>query len=569
MEDGGAGAGVVGGGGEGMGLGAVVACFVASGLSAAAGVGGGGIYVPSLMMLKGWSVNVAIPVSHVMISTSAVAMLGANLVVPARGDRPAAAGEASSTSPSPAPAPASLTGAERQDGAVLRVPAINVDALLVFVSISLSTTVFGVLLNMTLPRWVTGSLLLAFLCHMAVKTVAKARGGDGGRTGLLACKAGRGRRGAGGGAGAGVGAGASGCSSPERPFLAGGDEEGGEKLLLLGDPSAGEPRGGTAVLVSQASSLLLAAEEGARKRPVAAGGGDGDVLVAAADPSCTVGGPADPMEHALLVAVDPGERGGSGPREAPPPCAAGGAASGMGWAAWKVVTLLTLWLFLVVCAGLRKDSIGGKMLGIERCGLIWWMLVAAPVTVGGVSGYLLLQRFTGDYNALVQQGARFPEGEIVFSPGLTGHYVGYAAFTGAASGLLGIGGATVLAPLLLQMGADPRRSAPVTATFVLFTSSATALQYLFAGQVDDPSVPVLGVMAFLGSLTGLVFVRWRRHGGQASARIVQALALLMTLSALLAGWVVMQELMLGAQKGFGGLQRNVCVEDEPIVLTHP
>jgi len=101
MEDGGAGA--VGGGGEGMGLGAVVACFVASGLSAAAGVGGGGIYVPSLMMLKGWSVNVAIPVSHVMISTSAVAMLGANLVVPARGDRPAAAGEAPSPSPPPPP----------------------------------------------------------------------------------------------------------------------------------------------------------------------------------------------------------------------------------------------------------------------------------------------------------------------------------------------------------------------------------------------------------------------------------------------------------------------------------
>jgi len=119
------------------------------------------------------------------------------------------------------------------------------------------------------------------------------------------------------------------------------------------------------------------------------------------------------------------------------------------------------------------------------------------------------------------------------------------------------------------MGADPRRSAPVTATFVLFTSSATALQYAFAGRVDDPLVPLLGVIAFLGSLAGLVFVRWRRSGGQASARIVQALALLMTLSALLAGWVVMQELMFGIEKGFSGLQQSVCTEEPPIVLIHP
>ena len=56
-------------------------------------------------------------------------------------------------------------------------------------------------------------------------------------------------------------------------------------------------------------------------------------------------------------------------------------------------------------------------------------------------------------------------------------YMAWAFGAGLGSGLLGIGGGMILGPLLLQLGVLPQISAPITHFMVLFTSSATAIQF--------------------------------------------------------------------------------------------
>ena len=46
-----------------------------------------------------------------------------------------------------------------------------------------------------------------------------------------------------------------------------------------------------------------------------------------------------------------------------------------------------------------------------------------------------------------------------------------------------IGGGMILGPLLLELGVNPRVSAPITHYMVLFTSSMTVIQFAIIGQL--------------------------------------------------------------------------------------
>jgi uncharacterized membrane protein YfcA len=63
--------------------------------------------------------------------------------------------------------------------------------------------------------------------------------------------------------------------------------------------------------------------------------------------------------------------------------------------------------------------------------------------------------------------------------------------TGIGAGALGIAAGTLLSPLLLSAGMNPIVTVATTGMMVLFTSSATTVQYLMLGrlQVNRPRTP--------------------------------------------------------------------------------
>merc|ERR1719453_875705 len=58
-----------------------------------------------------------------------------------------------------------------------------------------------------------------------------------------------------------------------------------------------------------------------------------------------------------------------------------------------------------------------------------------------------------------------------------------AACTGCLAGLVGIGGGLIFSPWNIEMMLDPHIAVATSATCVIFTSSSTTFQYLFADRI--------------------------------------------------------------------------------------
>jgi len=98
------------------------------------------------------------------------------------------------------------------------------------------------------------------------------------------------------------------------------------------------------------------------------------------------------------------------------------------------------------------------------------------------------------------------------------------ALIGLSSGLTGVGGGIFLSPLLLLMGwADTRRTAGISAAFILVNSIAGLLGNFTNLQVLPPALPYFAVAAVAGGLIGSEF--GSRRLGNVTIRRLLALVL--------------------------------------------
>lgn len=81
-----------------------------------------------------------------------------------------------------------------------------------------------------------------------------------------------------------------------------------------------------------------------------------------------------------------------------------------------------------------------------------------------------------------------------------------SAVTGVLAGLVGIGGGLVFSPFFLLMGMDPAVAVGTSTTCVLFTSSSTTMQYLFANRIVVSLAIVYGLVTLASSACGTVLV---------------------------------------------------------------
>lgn len=99
--------------------------------------------------------------------------------------------------------------------------------------------------------------------------------------------------------------------------------------------------------------------------------------------------------------------------------------------------------------------------------------------------------------------------------------VGILAISGATAGLLGIGGALIFNPYLLQLGMDPRVVASTAVLMILFSSSTISLSYLFNGMLNTHYAVVFAPICFVASLVGVTVVgRLVKRTGRSSILII-------------------------------------------------
>ncbi|GAQ90288.1 hypothetical protein KFL_006220070 [Klebsormidium nitens] len=98
---------------------------------------------------------------------------------------------------------------------------------------------------------------------------------------------------------------------------------------------------------------------------------------------------------------------------------------------------------------------------------------------------------------------------------------GVMALAGMTAGLLGIGGALLFNPWLLQLGVHPQVTASTAVLMILFSSSAIALSLSFQGLLSHSYALVFAPVCFAASLVGVTLIgRVVRQSGRASIIVI-------------------------------------------------
>jgi len=78
------------------------------------------------------------------------------------------------------------------------------------------------------------------------------------------------------------------------------------------------------------------------------------------------------------------------------------------------------------------------------------------------------------------------------------------AVSGVISGLLGVGGGGVIAPLMIMQGFNPKKVVTITALAVPFSSFSAFTTYALMGSVPWGILAVVGVAAWIGGYLGTI-----------------------------------------------------------------
>jgi len=91
---------------------------------------------------------------------------------------------------------------------------------------------------------------------------------------------------------------------------------------------------------------------------------------------------------------------------------------------------------------------------------------------------------------------QYREDRLILAPALIGAAAGYL------SGLLGIGGGGLIAPLMIMLGFNPKKVAVITAFVVPFSSFSGLIAYLSMGQINLMLMIPASIAAYLGGSLG-------------------------------------------------------------------
>ncbi|GAX28672.1 hypothetical protein FisN_33Hh054 [Fistulifera solaris] len=168
----------------------------------------------------------------------------------------------------------------------------------------------------------------------------------------------------------------------------------------------------------------------------------------------------------------------------------------------KIAAVCTFWCGLFVL----NLMIGGRefesVIGID-CQSTWYsVLIAAQ--------FVWLFSFAAYYGSklipaqIARKSVQYPflNGDTAWDQSLLWFYGISSFMSGAVGGLIGIGGASILGPLMLVKGVHPSVSTATNATMVMMTSSSVAVMYIISGIVPTSYAVFYFFVCLAGALFG-------------------------------------------------------------------
>ncbi|KAL0223961.1 hypothetical protein P9112_003351 [Eukaryota sp. TZLM1-RC] len=162
-----------------------------------------------------------------------------------------------------------------------------------------------------------------------------------------------------------------------------------------------------------------------------------------------------------------------------------------------IVYFVLEWCFVLTLTILRGSIQYPSPIGIDVCSYMWWGLTLAQVPLAVFFSFMSLK--------VTKSFPRWSKKKCtkLFS---------LAFVSGFIASALGIGGAMVMTPALLSFGYTMMQARSASIFIILFSASASFIQYALFGALDYETVQVLAPLAFFSALFGLSFMsKWLKR----------------------------------------------------------
>eukprot|EP01080_Neovahlkampfia_damariscottae_P000215 gene215-4461_t len=221
---------------------------------------------------------------------------------------------------------------------------------------------------------------------------------------------------------------------------------------------------------------------------------------------------------------------------------------------YKAIPLFISWLIILVVSLMKGGHGVPSILGIEKCGWIYWIVVFSVFPVLVLISLCVAVYLRLFYVKKKKLGYEFTEGDVKYSLKNTFLIPTVCLFAGIVAGLLGVGGGLVTGPVLLELGVLSQISTSSSAYMILFTSSSTTLQYFIFGLLPWDYGLFFGFVGLIASIFGQVVVSWVVKKFGRPSWIVFLLAFVVGISTVLlvglGSYRVILDIIHGAYLGF-------------------
>lgn len=184
----------------------------------------------------------------------------------------------------------------------------------------------------------------------------------------------------------------------------------------------------------------------------------------------------------------------------------------------------------------------------------YWILVSASFPFFALVTLYFGVKIARQHAVMKSCGYEYLKGDMLWTRHAVIKYPALCTAAGAAAGLLGIGGGMVKGPLLLEMGILPQVAAATSSSMILFTSSATTIQFIILGTLSVDHALWHGLVGFGAGLVGQFGLSYLIKKYRKTAVVIYLIAIVVGFSGLVMGTLGARKVV---QSGFGGF-RSLC-----------
>eukprot|EP00300_Choanocystis_sp_HF-7_P026249 c290_g1_i1.p1 GENE.c290_g1_i1~~c290_g1_i1.p1 ORF type:complete len:450 (+),score=108.83 c290_g1_i1:38-1387(+) len=193
----------------------------------------------------------------------------------------------------------------------------------------------------------------------------------------------------------------------------------------------------------------------------------------------------------------------------------------------KIGIVFVTWGVLVASSIITKKD-------LYPCGsFLYWAVLFSSFPVLTVIVAYVSWDLEVTHKAKVACGYPFLSEDVHWTRGNSVKYSVMCVVAGLAAALLGIGGAMVKTPLMLEMGVNPQIATATAVLMIFFTASASSVQYFAFGTLERDAMFVFAGIGFLGALFGQLGLEALMRRYKRPSVLVLLLAIVMVISVIM------------------------------------